>query len=42
VPKDPWGREYRYLNPTVRSEIDVFILGADGEPSGEGNNADIY
>jgi general secretion pathway protein G len=42
VPKDPWGREYRYLNPGVRSEIDVFSLGADGEPGGEGNNSDIH
>jgi general secretion pathway protein G len=42
VPKDPWGRECRYLNPGVRSEIDVFSLGADGEPVGGGNNSDIY
>ena len=42
VPKDPWGREYRYLNPGVRGEIDVFSLGADGEPGGEGNNSDIF
>jgi general secretion pathway protein G len=42
VPKDPWGREYRYLNPGTRSEIDVFSLGADGQPGGEGANADLY
>lgn len=42
VPKDPWGREYRYLNPGTRGEIDVFSLGADGQPGGEANNADIY
>ena len=42
VPKDPWGREYLYLNPGVRSEIDVFSLGADGQAGGEGINADIY
>jgi general secretion pathway protein G len=42
VPKDPWGREYLYLNPGVRSEIDVFSFGADGRSGGEGNNADIY
>ncbi len=42
VPKDPWGREYLYLNPGVRSEIDVFSLGADGQAGGEGTNADIY
>jgi general secretion pathway protein G len=42
MPKDPWGREYQYLNPGVRSEIDVFSLGADGRPGGEGVNADIF
>jgi len=42
VPKDPWGKEYLYLNPGVRGEIDVFSLGADGQPGGEGINADIY
>jgi general secretion pathway protein G len=42
VPKNPWGREYRYLNPGLRSEIHVFSLGADGDPGGEGNNPDIY
>ena len=41
LPKDPWGREYRYLNPGRRGEIDVYSLGADGEPGGEGNDADI-
>lgn len=42
MPKDPWGREYRYLNPGLRGEIDVFSLGADGQPGGDGVNADIY
>ena len=42
VPKDPWGREYLYLNPGARAEIDVFSLGADGQPGGEGSNADVY
>lgn len=41
LPLDPWGNAYRYLNPGVRSEIDVFSLGADGAPGGEGNDADI-
>ena len=41
VPKDPWGSDYQYLNPGVRSEIDVFSLGADRARGGEGNNADI-
>jgi len=42
LPKDPWGREYLYLNPGVRSEIEVFSLGADGQPGGEGTNGDIH
>ena len=41
LPKDPWGNEYRYLNPGVRAEIDVFSIGADREPGGEGTSADI-
>ena len=42
VPKDPWGHEYQYLNPGLRAEIDVFSLGADGAPGGEGNGADVF
>lgn len=41
LPKDPWGQPYQYLNPGVKGEIDVFSLGADGQPGGEGKNADI-
>ena len=41
LPNDPWGRPYLYLNPGVKGEIDVYSLGADGQPGGEGSNADI-
>ena len=41
LPRDPWGNPYQYLNPGRNGEIDVFSLGADGAPGGEGNNADI-
>lgn len=41
LPGDPWGRPYQYLNPGVKGEIDVFSFGADGQPGGEGANADI-
>jgi general secretion pathway protein G len=41
LPKDPWGRDYRYLNPGRHGEIDIYSLGADGEPGGDGNDADI-
>ncbi len=39
--KDPWGNEYLYLNPGQHAEIDIYSLGADGAPGGEGINADI-
>ena len=41
VPKDPWGRDYLYLNPGQHGEIDVFTLGADGQPGGTGINAEL-
>lgn len=41
LPKDPWGKDYLYLNPGQHGEIDVYSLGGDGEPGGEGAGADI-
>jgi general secretion pathway protein G len=41
VPKDPWGQPYQYLNPGLHGEIDVYSLGADGQPGGTGIDADI-
>ncbi|MBK6470656.1 MAG: type II secretion system major pseudopilin GspG [Betaproteobacteria bacterium] len=41
LPADPWGRQYQFLNPGVNGEIDVFSFGADGQPGGEGINADL-
>ena len=41
LPKDPWDSDYQYLNPGIRGEVDVFSLGADRQPGGEGYNADI-
>lgn len=41
LPKDPWGYPYQYLSPGIKGEIDVFSLGADGQPGGTGNDADI-
>lgn len=41
LPNDPWGNPYQYANPGIKSEIDVFSLGADGKPGGEGRDADI-
>ncbi|MDT8450883.1 MAG: type II secretion system major pseudopilin GspG [Wenzhouxiangellaceae bacterium] len=41
LPKDPWGRDYLYLNPGMHGEIDIWSNGADGQPGGEGINAEI-
>jgi general secretion pathway protein G len=41
TPKDPWGNEYKYLNPGLKGEIDVFSFGRDGANGGEGADADI-
>jgi general secretion pathway protein G len=41
LPKDPWGNPYQYLNPGTHSDIDIFSLGADNAPGGDGVNADI-
>lgn len=41
LPKDPWGREYLYLNPGQHSEVDIFTYGASGEAGGQGINAEI-
>jgi general secretion pathway protein G len=42
VSKDPWGNEYQYTSPGQHShDYDLFSLGADGQPGGEGNDADI-
>lgn len=41
LPNDPWQRPYQYVNPGVKGEIDVFSFGADGQPGGEGTDADI-
>jgi general secretion pathway protein G len=41
LPADPWSRPYQYLNPGVHGEVDVLSLGADGQPGGEGRDADL-
>lgn len=41
IPKDPWGRDYLYLNPGQHGEVDIFTLGAEGQPGGTGLNAEI-
>ncbi len=41
MPRDPWKNDYQYLSPGLQGDIDVFSFGADGQPGGEGVNADI-
>lgn len=41
VPKDPWGNDYIYLFPGEHREYDLMSYGADGQPGGSGENADI-
>lgn len=41
LPRDPWGNPYQYLAPGLHGEIDVFSLGADGQPGGSGLDADV-
>ena len=41
LPNDPWGNPYQYLNPGIKSAIDIMSFGADGKAGGEGKDADI-
>ena len=42
VPADPWGNPYVYLSPGIHSrDFDIISYGADGQPGGEGFDADI-
>lgn len=41
MPKDPWGNPYQYISPGIKGEVDVLSLGADGQPGGSGDDADI-
>jgi general secretion pathway protein G len=41
VPADPWGRPYIYKSPGDHGELDLSTLGADGQPGGSDENADV-
>lgn len=43
VPMDPWGRPYVYRSPGEANpgSYDLLSFGRDGEPGGEGEDADI-
>jgi general secretion pathway protein G len=38
---DPWGRPYQYRSPGENGEYDLWSLGADGKPGGEGEDRDV-
>jgi general secretion pathway protein G len=41
IPKDPWGNEYNYRSPGEHGPFDIFSLGSDNAPGGEGESRDI-
>ena len=43
IPSDPWGRPYVYRSPGEHDPTgnDLSTLGKDGQPGGEGEDADI-
>ena len=43
VPLDPWGRPYVYVSPGAENptSYDLYTLGKDAKPGGEGENADV-
>ena len=42
LPLDPWGNDYVYLVPGSRGEdFEVLTYGRDGQPGGDGEDADI-
>ncbi len=41
VPSDPWGNPYHYDVPGKRGDIDIYSLGADNAPGGDGENSDV-
>lgn len=41
LPNDPWGNPYVYTYPGENGVFDIVSYGADGEPGGEDQAADI-
>ncbi|MDN5862502.1 MAG: type II secretion system major pseudopilin GspG [Salinisphaera sp.] len=41
LPSDPWGSPYHYRNPGQHGAIDIYTLGRDNRPGGEGVDGDI-
>lgn len=41
LPQDPWGRNYLYRQPGEHGEYDLLSMGKDGQPGGDGENAEV-
>ncbi len=41
IPEDPWGNDYIYKSPGDHGDYDLLSLGADGQPGGEDDDADV-
>jgi len=43
LPKDPWGQDFIYNRPPSKGGVDydLYSLGSDSKPGGEGDAADI-
>lgn len=41
VPADPWDSEFVYISPGLHGDFDLISYGQDGEPGGEGGDADV-
>lgn len=41
LPQDPWGRNYLYRQPGEHGEYDLMSMGKDGQPGGDGENAEV-
>ncbi len=41
TPKDPWGSEFVYVCPGEHGDVDIISYGADGQPGGEKDDADV-
>jgi general secretion pathway protein G len=41
LPNDPWDKPYVYQCPGTHGEYDLLSYGRDGQPGGEGEDADV-
>jgi len=41
VPLDPWKQAYHYKSPGEHGEIDIYTLGQNASPGGDGEDTDV-